>query len=1446
VTLFDQLKEEYKDQNLTDEDIRDAILESESDTINQIVESYPDNKDEALQTAYEYYGIPTAKQEDTSTQTAPTDTMTAPTNTMSVTTDEYGQDVVKVPDNLEQMSLIPDITTDVLAGSTMKVKTKEQADEEKYMSDKQSEISDVYSRAKQMHGQLRILNAFDEDIPYAAKNTAISYLMANDIITGVTEDMSQVQLPNGKMAKLDSTFVDDIAEDAYSLLLAAETALITETAVASKLPAPPQVKVGYAAVATLIGSATGFGTGEVQRKMENAKFFDVELDPKDYFKAYTQAFFEDISGYGIAASAKKVGEVTIGAIGEKYNRVYNALVNNDLDGAYDTLWKTSARTDEEKNIIIEKAAAANNEPIPLATSREGKLKRMEYLAKYDNSLNPYLKNATGMSIESVSDITKAMRKRTDDLSNAIGEGRSDIVRLINETDQVASDIYGAMTQNMSNAFSGITIDPANLQGRLGSVISMLKKNKATFTESTQAAVEKLIQKSEEIGSIDDLIAFNKTYNRAYRKLFKSGNLDKKELDAIKAGAKLTKGEVYRQIDKLPTLTASEKTKLKLSFANANQAVSTAKDAIDTNLFGRMLVSKKSTDVKASNNVIDQLISAAKRTSIDPEKSPEFIRVMSTLSEENIGLVEASMLNRIVEKYTDEGISDFGKILSDARGVSNLLTSQKARAILEQLEKFDVLFANDAAMAAATGLNVSTKLAPAGLSKSTVESTKYALNSNFFRKVQLVLPAILREVGVGRVPLVKGVLETAEENAVQAAVEINVHNAIRNAKTMPDMFSEILKVENLPPKARITVLDAFKSYGKLNEAISKIPIEERIEYVKSFKDNRAKYRAVEGIRQEIIKTPQTALPEKIEGVKLIDAEQEAFMREKRAASAKDFAEREAEYKAKKIAEEQKAIQDRLASEEAQARQEAENAFANYEDVYGKEVPKKKENSKVGLFGETMPRNDTIQYYNKSGEITNITKSEWNTISAGVENAKKGVPQTQKQKDAIFKHLDYINENVGDFDKANTFQPKMIQSQLDSQYRDMTPEDFKAYNEAQGIDDGVTLKEDGTLVDENGAELFFGKNTQETPAEKKIRLANQRDMYTFVTDLRKRSKVIDDFIDNEPIGNLFKFGDDYAYKTLDHKILVGDTAKYPDEKLVTVIEHEIDHFHTVGYIGENFEKGDVRELSSAIDDLILNKSNIYNKLTKEQAGRLRKIFDETNEMRRLSEAVSVLREPDMVNILSKAANDSRGRLKKAIVAILNKAKKFIFGENTKEILVKNNVDVEGMVNKINDLVIRGKEYNAQGHKVAGVGRAKAAEKLDGKDALEGADYRMEHKAPMRDGANTGDNLADIFPDDIYSSKGATYYGTGDRAMDNKSVAIIASMRNKPEKEVTIYRAVPKGVKDINEGDWITINKDYAKQHGESYLEDGYEIVTKKVKAKDITTNGDSIHEWGYYPM
>jgi len=124
-----------------------------------------------------------------------------------------------------------------------------------------------------------------------------------------------------------------------------------------------------------------------------------------------------------------------------------------------------------------------------------------------------------------------------------------------------------------------------------------------------------------------------------------------------------------------------------------------------------------------------------------------------------------------------------------------------------------------------------------------------------------------------------------------------------------------------------------------------------------------------------------------------------------------------------------------------------------------------------------------------------------------------------------------------------------------------------------------------------------------------------------------------------------------------------------------------------------------------------------------------------------------------------------------------------------------------------------------------------------------YRGSHLAPnAKTYGATLDDLTKILPEDVYSQQGKQLYGLGDRLVDSEWRIAALKARGKPNAEVEIFRAVPKGVKDINSGDWVSTSKAYAKQHGESTLNGEYEIISKKVPAKTLSTEGYP-YEYGY---
>ena len=129
-------------------------------------------------------------------------------------------------------------------------------------------------------------------------------------------------------------------------------------------------------------------------------------------------------------------------------------------------------------------------------------------------------------------------------------------------------------------------------------------------------------------------------------------------------------------------------------------------------------------------------------------------------------------------------------------------------------------------------------------------------------------------------------------------------------------------------------------------------------------------------------------------------------------------------------------------------------------------------------------------------------------------------------------------------------------------------------------------------------------------------------------------------------------------------------------------------------------------------------------------------------------------------------------------------------------------------------------------------------------EPSEYRALHQVSI-DGSPMHDMTRNMYPEDLYSPQGLQYYGDGGGdAASVESYDVIQSVRNNPDAEVTVYRAVPKGIKTINSGDWVTPSYIYAQQHNELVHKGNGDIIEKTVQAKELITEGNSLNEFGYF--
>jgi hypothetical protein len=140
-------------------------------------------------------------------------------------------------------------------------------------------------------------------------------------------------------------------------------------------------------------------------------------------------------------------------------------------------------------------------------------------------------------------------------------------------------------------------------------------------------------------------------------------------------------------------------------------------------------------------------------------------------------------------------------------------------------------------------------------------------------------------------------------------------------------------------------------------------------------------------------------------------------------------------------------------------------------------------------------------------------------------------------------------------------------------------------------------------------------------------------------------------------------------------------------------------------------------------------------------------------------------------------------------------------------------------------------------------KSAEEFIENYAKKDKAYGMQHRPSYQDMPPVYDLLkTDMLPKDVYTSPdfsiGNGAIRRGEKAA-NESWEAIKKIRNKPDSKITVYRASPKN--ELNNGDWISLSKEYAK--GEA-LSEGVKVHKFEVPARDVIFAGDDINEFGYW--
>lgn len=626
-----------------------------------------------------------------------------------------------------------------------------------------------------------------------------------------------VVLNNGKAIPFKSSFVQDLMstslENIYSGVYGA-----VGGAMAGVTTRNPYAIVGGATG----GSALGAATGKVQDTIRNAKAFGITPTFDEKVQGGLISGADDaLWGSVFTVAGKMLKDVSIP---ESAKRIYGAIRNNDLDGAYNSMIKSSEKSLGEREAIFERGSEFLNINLKPESTPEGKQQRIQMLAMFDESLYSYTVAGARVSSKGPQTIGRQLSSLKKSIDRKLETGEvKDVIENVAKLRKKSSEVYGSMITNFDKAFKNNPADINNLQGRMSGVLTKLENVKGSFVDKELAELNGIVNLIQDSSEMTDIIKLGKTYNDFMSKIKKKA-ISNDTWTQIKQGKKEIENFITDSVNKNTLLDAGQKKNLISEYTNAKKASSMILSKVDTDLYEFLTTGRGNIDKKET--ILSQLIESAQKGNVNGELD-EASKLMSVLSREESIEIEKQLLNKIVgDNIIGENgrFVNFGNVIKEIEQVKHLFKDDSTRQIIGRLNKFQNLFNNDATMSFVAGIAPSAKQSGSGLSKdlTLLEPIKYSTVSRLYKRVQVIIPAILEELGpvgrgAGKLPLIKEWSKTSK----QASIELSIADALDNAKTIPDFFERILvnESDNLSSPVKTTMKKILDDYAKASELLS---------------------------------------------------------------------------------------------------------------------------------------------------------------------------------------------------------------------------------------------------------------------------------------------------------------------------------------------------------------------------------------------------------------------------------------------------------------------------------------------------------------------------------------------------------------------------------------------------------------------------------------------------
>lgn len=693
-------------------------------------------------------------------------------------------------------------------------------------SEEEKKVGEVLARSQQLSNASATLYLMtdavnrendSEDRANEAYERAAKYLLSDGTITNYSLKDKMVKLPDGKEIPFESSFFDSIIASKY------ET--IQSVALGVAFPAYAKYTKAFKGVSTVVaattGSAVGASSQAVADKIANAKFFGETLDNEELVKASVEGGYDDLFFGSVIESLVYVGKKSGGKLLETAKAIKDKIIGSNYKEALDVLKKKSSLDDEELESLFDTASFFWNEKRLSLDTKEGQKQAIRWMAQYDTSI--FTSVAQANSSETISNVIKQMIKRTSILKSGIKKGDSNIARDLDRLKQDASINFDAMVNNLNKATSYANINPDILTSNLTRTMKALSEVEGVFGDKSIRQLNNFRVQASRVTTLGSVAKLYKTYNNFLRGVdLKS--LDKDNMDALLKGKEDIKTFLESSINTMEFASKEEKASLIKSFSEANNAYRTVMRAIDTDLYDAVVSGRKVVG-NQSKELLDSMIASAKKGYLGVDLD-ETSKILNILPKHKSDDAEAAIMGRIIEKnmLEREGkISDFKYITEELHSIRHIFRDEDNVKTISNLDYFEKLWQNDENMIQFIARNADDgQLSAAGISKSPIESAKYASNSRLFQKLQEAIPAILKKIPFAEGLADVGVIKDWKIAAENKNVTFIINEQLSLSKDMPDfinrIFNEIPKLEKSP--TGISLKKLINNYMKRNEDIDK--------------------------------------------------------------------------------------------------------------------------------------------------------------------------------------------------------------------------------------------------------------------------------------------------------------------------------------------------------------------------------------------------------------------------------------------------------------------------------------------------------------------------------------------------------------------------------------------------------------------------------------------------